>query len=133
MSSALILSEFSNTSFATPTQVSTSTFSQEKEVPQLSNQEGHTSATNVAQRQRSDITKVLLLNGYPILYVILWTPGLLSRLIEAIGTTPRWLMLLQVSPQFIGLANAITYGYNENVKRQIKQSWANSRARRSQK
>lgn len=67
-----------------------------------------------------NLKKMLLLNGYPIAYIILWIPGMANRLVESLGTSPRWLEALQSSTQFIGLVNALTYGVSEQ-KRQVLQ------------
>ncbi|KAB8205688.1 hypothetical protein BDV34DRAFT_225090 [Aspergillus parasiticus] len=64
----------------------------------------------------SEIRRIMLLNGYPIIYVILWIPGLLNRPFESLDYSPRWLKILQASTQYVGLANAITYSYNEGAK-----------------
>jgi hypothetical protein len=66
------------------------------------------------------IEKVLLLNAYPLLYIILWIPGLANRLAEALGHSPTVLMVMQSTIQFVGLANAFTFGWNEEVARQLK-------------
>lgn len=65
-----------------------------------------------ARRQAWEVKKMLLMNGYPIFYVFLWIPGLVNRIMEASGikTTNRILAILQTSTQFIGFANAVTYG-----------------------
>lgn len=61
---------------------------------------------------------MLLLNGYPILYILLWIPGLTNRFIEASGrtTSNKALAALQCSTQFIGFANALTYGLNREMR-----------------
>ncbi|KAH7058925.1 G protein-coupled glucose receptor regulating Gpa2-domain-containing protein [Macrophomina phaseolina] len=70
-----------------------------------------------AQVER-EVCRMLLLNAYPVAYVILWLPGIADRIVEAAtGSAPRWLMILQSSTQFIGLANALTYGFNEHMRR----------------
>ncbi|KAJ3567864.1 hypothetical protein NPX13_g6623 [Xylaria arbuscula] len=83
---------------------------------------GYTSFANDDIRKRSqkmerEVRRMLVLNGYPILYVILWIPGITSRLIQASGNnavaSSRVLMGLQTSTQFVGLANAVTYGWNQ--------------------
>jgi hypothetical protein len=62
----------------------------------------------------SELQKVMLLSSYPVYYIILWIPGIANRLVEAIvGQAPRWLTILQASTQFVGLANAVTFGWNE--------------------
>ena len=66
------------------------------------------------------IRKVLLMRAYPISYVVLWIPGLLNRLIETSGNRSHVMELLQTSTAFIGLANAITYGWNEGIAREIR-------------
>ncbi|OGM45383.1 hypothetical protein ABOM_005600 [Aspergillus bombycis] len=68
----------------------------------------------------AEVRRVMLLNGYPAFYVLLWIPGLLNRLLESLGHKTRWLQILQASTQFIGLANAFTYSYNEGFRRQIR-------------
>lgn len=70
-----------------------------------------------------NIKKMLLLNGYPIAYIILWIPGMANRLAESLGHSPRWLMALQASTQFVGLANALTYGVSEQMRRRIWREW----------
>ncbi|EMD60791.1 hypothetical protein GGP41_009753 [Bipolaris sorokiniana] len=67
-----------------------------------------------------EIQRMLLLNAYPILYVILWAPGLINRLVEASGHKSKTLTILQCSTQFIGLANALTYGFNEHLRKMVK-------------
>jgi hypothetical protein len=80
------------------------------------NDEAHVTAAehmrNNAKQTERDVKRMLLLNGYPIMFVILWIPGLTNRIMEAAGTTnsSRVLAILQCSTQFVGFANAITYG-----------------------
>ena len=50
-------------------------------------------------------------------YVVLWIPGLINRIVEASGNKSYVMALLQTSTAFIGLANAITYGWNEGIAR----------------
>ncbi|VUC28821.1 unnamed protein product [Clonostachys rosea] len=70
------------------------------------------------------IQKMLLMNGYPIAYIILWIPGIANRLVESThGSSPQWLSILQASTQFIGLINALTYGISEQMKRRAWESW----------
>jgi hypothetical protein len=52
------------------------------------------------------IQKLLLLNAYPIGYIILWLPGILNRFVELGGHTNKALQIAQASTQFVGLANA---------------------------
>lgn len=72
------------------------------------------------------IEKVLLLNSYPLLYIILWLPGLSNRLVEASGHSSKVLQVLQSTTQFVGLANAFTFGWTEVVARQLKQRFRKS-------
>ncbi|KAJ8457311.1 hypothetical protein ONZ45_g18360 [Pleurotus djamor] len=75
------------------------------------------SSTNPRERA---IHRVLLLNAYPLLYIILWIPGLANRIVEATGNTSRVTQVMQASTQFVGLANALTYGWNERIWHQLK-------------
>ncbi|KAF5664713.1 hypothetical protein FHETE_6985 [Fusarium heterosporum] len=77
-------------------------------------------------RTSPDLKKMLLLNGYPIAYIILWLPGMANRLAESVGTSPRWLIGLMACPQFVGLANALTYGITEHMHRAIR-GWVHRR------
>ncbi|KAH7057049.1 hypothetical protein B0J12DRAFT_402349 [Macrophomina phaseolina] len=61
-----------------------------------------------------EIWRMLLLNAYPIMYVILWLPGIANRIAEATGHQYKWLQIMQCSTQYIGLANSITYGFKEH-------------------
>lgn len=61
----------------------------------------------------SEVRQVLLLSLYPMYYVVLWLPGVANRLAEATGHQIRWLNILQASTQFVGLANAVTFGWHE--------------------
>lgn len=64
-----------------------------------------------------NLKRMLLMNGYPIAYIILWIPGMVNRLVEVVhGSSPVWLRALQASTQFVGLANAVTYGLNEQAR-----------------
>ncbi|ODA77333.1 hypothetical protein RJ55_06961 [Drechmeria coniospora] len=89
--------------------------------------------SNLAAAPRSymaappNLRKMLLMNGYPIAYIILWLPGIANRLAESLGSTPRWLTILQCSTQFIGLVNALTYGLNEQMRQRISKNWQDKR------
>jgi hypothetical protein len=66
------------------------------------------------------IQRALLLNAYPIVYVLLWLPGLINRFVElSTGRSNFALQVLQSSTQFVGVANAITYGFNERVRMRV--------------
>lgn len=80
-------------------------------------------------RKQAEIQKVLLLNAYPIAYIILWLPGIVNRFYELSGNSSRVLLILQSASQYVGLANAVTYGYNEGIKRQMRTWWDGKRGR----
>ncbi|XP_044716430.1 G protein-coupled glucose receptor regulating gpa2 domain-containing protein [Hirsutella rhossiliensis] len=69
-----------------------------------------------------NLKKMLMMNGYPIAYILLWLPGMINRLTESVGTSPRWLQALQCSTQFIGFVNAFTYGFSEHLRR-VSRRW----------
>ncbi|KAF5679447.1 cyclic amp receptor 2 [Fusarium heterosporum] len=65
-----------------------------------------------------EVKRMLLLNAYPFMYVILWAPGLINRVMEASGHSNSVAInaALQAPSQFIGLANALTYGFNHHLR-----------------
>ncbi|PQE32822.1 glucose receptor git3 protein [Rutstroemia sp. NJR-2017a WRK4] len=68
-----------------------------------------------AKKFERDLRHMLLLNGYPIMYILLWLPGITNRIVETTGSTAvsaRTLGILQAPGQFVGFANAITYSVN---------------------
>lgn len=69
-----------------------------------------------------EIKRMMLLNAYPLMYVLLWIPGLVNRLMEASGhrPSPTTNAALQVSTQFVGVANALTYGFNNHLRDRLK-------------
>lgn len=81
-----------------------------------SGQQGTRQRRNVER----EIKKMLLLNAYPMLYIILWTPGILNRVLEAAGYKVRVLAIMQCTTQYVGLANAITYGCSQHLQKLIK-------------
>lgn len=83
--------------------------------PVTMNTELNTQFRERSRRVEREIKKMLLLNGYPIAYVVLWIPGITNRIMEATGYTSnnRALAVLQASTQYIGFANAVTYGLNQ--------------------
>ncbi|KAJ6263902.1 hypothetical protein Dda_0039 [Drechslerella dactyloides] len=91
----------------------------------------HIKQSNAARSRR--VRRILLLNAYPAMYILLWIPGIANRLIEASGGSSPVTQILQASTQFVGLANAITYGWNERVGRQlsdyIHDKWSRNRSR----
>lgn len=71
-----------------------------------------------------EIWKMMLLNMYPVTYLILWLPGIANRFAEATGHSIRALVILQSSTQFIGAANATVYLCKEHGK-DISHWWNN--------
>ncbi|KAG5970415.1 hypothetical protein E4U55_001681 [Claviceps digitariae] len=75
-----------------------------------------------------NVRRMLLMNGYPIAYILLWLPGIANRLVESInGSSPQWLTALQATTQFVGFVNAITYGYSEQMRRDLFLIWNGKR------
>jgi hypothetical protein len=88
--------------------------------PQMRLPDGPLSSQTEKNRRRA-LRKMLLLNGYPVLYVILWVPGIANRLTEIItGEAPLWLTALQASTQLVGFANALTYAWNEQLSHRVR-------------
>ena len=73
-----------------------------------------------------DVWRMVLLNMYPVTYLVLWLPGLVNRLAEATGHHSRVLQILQSSTQYVGLANACVYGFKEH-RDDIRAWWAKLR------
>ncbi|EWC47722.1 hypothetical protein DRE_02922 [Drechslerella stenobrocha 248] len=94
--------------------------------------DAHIKQSNAARSRR--VRRILLLNAYPAMYILLWIPGIVNRLIEASGGKSPVTQVLQASTQFVGLANAITYGWNERVGRQladyIAERWGSTSSRK---
>jgi hypothetical protein len=67
-----------------------------------------------------EIWKMLLLNMYPVTYLILWVPGMANRFAEAMGYDIRALVIMQSSTQYIGLVNACVYFYKEHWRHMRK-------------
>ncbi|KAG6075201.1 hypothetical protein E4U16_003537 [Claviceps sp. LM84 group G4] len=75
-----------------------------------------------------NVRRMLLMNGYPIAYILLWIPGMCNRLVESVwGSSPQWLTVLQASTQFVGFVNAVTYGYSEQMRRDLFLLWDGKR------
>lgn len=70
------------------------------------------------------VQRALLLNSYPLAYIILWIPAIVNRFSEITGHSSTVLQFLQVTAQLIGLANALTYGWNERVAQQLKERFS---------
>lgn len=87
----------------------------------------HSSASDAPRLRNSrgfekEIRRMLLLNAYPTLYVLLWIPGIVNRFMEATGTAPsntRIVGALQSTSQFVGFANALTFGLSAAMRRRI--------------
>ena len=67
------------------------------------------------------VQRILLLNSYPLAYIILWIPAIVNRFIEVTGRSSTVMQFLQVTAQLVGLANALTFGWNERVTKQMKE------------
>ncbi|EEY14343.1 conserved hypothetical protein [Verticillium alfalfae VaMs.102] len=69
-----------------------------------------------------EIKKMMFLNAYPIMYVLLWIPGLVNRLLQASGNAPgpRTMAALQVSTQMarhvVGLEWMLTWSPSEGSR-----------------
>ena len=66
-------------------------------------------AVDVRSIRKTQINRLMILKAYPILYIVLWLPGIANRIAEATGHPTRALQVLQASTQFIGLADSVTY------------------------
>lgn len=88
----------------------------------------HTPTQDARLKVDREIWRMLLLNMYPVTYLILWMPGIANRIAEGMGHNIRILVILQCSTQFIGLADATIYIYQEHRK-DLRKWWA---ARRNQ-
>jgi len=84
----------------------------------LPTQVSHSLANNVRYQA---IRRMLLLNAYPLAYIILSIPGIVNRLLEASGHKSHIMQAIQASMQFVGLANALTYGWNERMGTRVRE------------
>ena len=82
------------------------------------------SSSSSDNTQYQSVQKILLLNAYPLAYIILWIPGVVNRSIEATGHTSYIAQLFQASTQLVGLANALTFSWNERVIKQLRERFA---------
>ncbi|KAF8344516.1 hypothetical protein F5887DRAFT_970296 [Amanita rubescens] len=80
-----------------------------------------------ADSRYQTIQRALLLNAYPLAYIILLLPGIANRLVEATGHSSVITQFMQATTQLVGLANALTYGWNERVAKQLKERFLSSR------
>jgi hypothetical protein len=53
---------------------------------------------------------VLLMTAYPIMYILLWIPGIANRIVEATGRTSLPLQYAQASTQLLGLIDSVIFG-----------------------
>ncbi|TPX42165.1 hypothetical protein SeMB42_g03752 [Synchytrium endobioticum] len=66
-----------------------------------------------------------LMIALPIVYFILWIPGVINRLHVATNGRTTWVLeALQTSTQYIGFVNSILYGLNPNVQSGLAELWA---------
>ncbi|KAE9565772.1 hypothetical protein CGMCC3_g18047 [Colletotrichum fructicola] len=84
----------------------------------------HHSINEQSRRLERRIKRMMLLNSYPILYILLWIPALVNRVMEAFGVKSHGLLLaaLQSSSQFIGFANVVTYCLHESLEHRSKEN-----------
>lgn len=64
---------------------------------------------NARLARKQNISSMMLLRAYPVLYILLWIPGIANRIAEATNHPSKALQILQASTQFIGFADAIAY------------------------
>jgi hypothetical protein len=68
------------------------------------------------------IRVVAQMTAYPILYVLLWIPGIVNRGVEASGRTSVTLQYLQASTQLIGLVDTIIFAAQQRNRRATHQA-----------
>ena len=82
-------------------------------------------STRIHTSRNRELRRFLLLNGYPILYLLLWIPGMANRAAElAHGKSPTWLQALQATTQLVGLANVLTYALTEKFVERLRKRFA---------
>lgn len=69
----------------------------------------------------------LFLSLFPLMYIIVWLPGIVNRLVEASGNKSDALTALQASTQLTGLVNALVYGFREHRSLHRRKSMAMER------
>ncbi|GAB7345805.1 hypothetical protein MBLNU457_4066t2 [Dothideomycetes sp. NU457] len=74
-------------------------------------------AVNARTIRQTQINRLMILKAYPILYIVLWLPGIANRIAEATGHPTRALQILQASTQFIGFADSVTYLIQDRLLR----------------
>ncbi|PBP27660.1 hypothetical protein BUE80_DR001402 [Diplocarpon rosae] len=85
------------------------------------------SADGILRAREKQIFKLLFFNAYPIAYVLLWLPGFLNRYTEFTGHENRAFKIAQASTQYVGLANALVFGYNERIWTLANKWWKSKR------
>lgn len=76
-----------------------------------------------------EMRSALLLNAYPLPYIILWLPSIVDRFMEAESAQPgnsRVMAALQACTQWIPLANAMTLGLSLYLRWRVGQGRAGS-------
>jgi hypothetical protein len=69
-----------------------------------------------------------LLNGYPILWILLWIPGMANRAQELrTGKSPTWLQAAQATTQLVGLANVLTYAWTEKFVQRLRKRFGRNK------
>lgn len=83
------------------------------------------------KRIEREVKRMLLMNAYPIFYVLLSIPGMVNRLLQASGSPPpdRVLDALQAASAFIGFTNAVTYGFSRQLRQRIATDFRTWRTR----
>lgn len=75
-------------------------------------------AIGVRTIRKNQVNRLMILRAYPILYVVLWLPGIANRIAEATGHPIRALQILQSSTQLIGFADSVTYFIQDRLLRE---------------
>lgn len=79
-----------------------------------------TNGSQTLSNRTKELRRFLLLNGYPILWILLWIPGMANRACELTGRSPTWLQSLQATTQLVGLANVLTYAFTEKFVERLR-------------
>jgi hypothetical protein len=79
-----------------------------------------TNDSRIRSNRAKELRRFLLLNGYPILWILLWIPGMANRACELAGRSPTWLQALQATTQLVGLANVLTYAVTEKFVERLR-------------
>ena len=79
-----------------------------------------TNDSQTLSNRNKELRRFLLLNGYPVLWILLWIPGMANRACELTGRSPTWLTALQATTQLVGLANVLTYAWTEKFAERLR-------------